>query len=111
MRLAVRCSRLAARVVRVVGAARRDACHRARWQAGVSLGLAEEIEANFPFGPQLATALTAAIVLNQLIGPPLLKLAIRRSARSTQHMRVPQNSGPNREAALESRAAHAHVSM
>ncbi len=46
-------------------------------QAGVSLGLAKAVVVEFPeWGLSLATLLIAIIVLNQLIGPPLLKIAI-----------------------------------
>lgn len=48
-------------------------------QAGVSLGLAKEVAVEFPpWGEELATILIAVIVINQLIGPPLFKWAIRK---------------------------------
>ena len=40
-------------------------------QAGVTLGLASRIAAEFWYGPQLATLITAVVVVNQLIGPLL----------------------------------------
>ena len=47
-------------------------------QAGVSLGLAKEVMVKFPvFGDSLGTVIIAVIVLNQLVGPPLFKLAIK----------------------------------
>jgi Kef-type K+ transport system membrane component KefB len=54
-------------------------------QAGVGLGLAEEIGDRFaPWAEGLRTALVASIVLNQLVGPPLLKLALRASGEAGQ---------------------------
>lgn len=48
-------------------------------QAGVGLGLAREVAAEFPsFGTSFATLMIAVIVVNQLVGPPLMKWAIRR---------------------------------
>ena len=47
-------------------------------QAGVGLGLAEEISSKFPdWGPALRSTLVSVIVLNQVVGPPLLKHALR----------------------------------
>lgn len=47
-------------------------------QAGVGLGLAKEVVLEFPqFGNSLATIIIAVIVLNQLVGPPLFKFAIK----------------------------------
>ena len=46
-------------------------------QAGVGLGLAKEMAAEFPdFGASFATLIIAVIVLNQIIGPPLFKWVI-----------------------------------
>ena len=46
-------------------------------QAGVGLGLAKEVALEFPeWGQSFATLLIAVIVLNQVLGPPLLKWAI-----------------------------------
>ncbi len=46
-------------------------------QAGVSLGLAKAVVVEFPaWGGEFATTMIAIIVLNQIIGPPLLKQAI-----------------------------------
>lgn len=48
-------------------------------QAGVSVGLAKEIGVEFgEWGPALATLSIGVIVLNQIVGPPLLKWAINR---------------------------------
>ena len=45
--------------------------------AGVGLGLAKEVAAEFPeFGIEFATIMIAVIVMSQLIGPPLFKVAI-----------------------------------
>ncbi len=52
-------------------------------QAGVSLGLAKAIMVEFPdWGLPLGTVLIAVIVLNQLIGPPLLKIAINMAGET-----------------------------
>lgn len=52
-------------------------------QAGVSVGLAKEIGVEFPaWGPELATISIGVIVLNQIVGPPLLKWAINRVGES-----------------------------
>ena len=49
-------------------------------QAGVGLGLAEEVGDRFaPWAEGLRTSLVASIVLNQVVGPPLLRLALYRS--------------------------------
>nr|WP_319396142.1 PTS sugar transporter subunit IIA [uncultured Desulfobacter sp.] len=48
-------------------------------QAGVGLGLAKEVGIEFPqWGPSFSTILISVIVLNQIVGPPLFKLAIKR---------------------------------
>lgn len=48
-------------------------------QAGVGLGLAKEVARAFPaWGEPFAALLIAVIVINQLIGPPMLKWAIHR---------------------------------
>ncbi len=49
-------------------------------QAGVSLGLAEVLRSRFPeMGTTLAPICVAVIVINQLVGPILLKMAISRT--------------------------------
>jgi len=47
-------------------------------QAGVALGLAKEVAVEFPgWGDPFAAVIMSIIVLNQLVGPPLFKYAIR----------------------------------
>ncbi|MDD9302259.1 MAG: cation:proton antiporter [Desulfobacter sp.] len=47
-------------------------------QAGVGLGLAKEVVFEFPgFGSPFATIIISVIILNQLVGPPLFKFAIK----------------------------------
>ncbi|NOX35614.1 MAG: cation:proton antiporter [Deltaproteobacteria bacterium] len=47
-------------------------------QAGVGLGLAKEVVVEFPeWGPSFAAIIISIIVLNQIIGPPLFKYAIK----------------------------------
>ena len=46
-------------------------------QAGVGLGLAKEVAVEFPaWGDAFATMMIAVIILNQILGPPLFKLAL-----------------------------------
>ena len=46
-------------------------------QAGITLGLSDEIATNFPtWGPALQAPLISSVVLTQIVGPPLLKLAL-----------------------------------
>jgi Trk K+ transport system NAD-binding subunit len=48
-------------------------------QAGVALGLATLVSNQFPtWGPQFATIMIGIIVLNQIVGPPLFKMALFR---------------------------------
>ena len=48
-------------------------------QAGVSIGLAQEVADEFPeWGVEFASLAIAVIVLNQIVGPPAFKLAIKR---------------------------------
>lgn len=52
-------------------------------QAGVGLGLAKEVAVAFPaWGSGFAAMITAVIVLNQLLGPPVEKWAILRSGEA-----------------------------
>ncbi|MBV7331329.1 cation:proton antiporter [Chloroflexi bacterium TSY] len=52
-------------------------------QAGVSIGLAKEVGVEFhEWGPELATLSIGVIVLNQIVGPPILKWAINRVGES-----------------------------
>ncbi|MCK5098855.1 MAG: TrkA family potassium uptake protein, partial [Desulfobacteraceae bacterium] len=47
-------------------------------QAGVGLGLAKQVVVEFPeWGNPFATIIISVIVLNQLVGPPLFKYAIK----------------------------------
>jgi Kef-type K+ transport system membrane component KefB len=48
-------------------------------QAGVSLGLASEVGMSFPeWGRSFQTAIIAIVLINQLIGPVLFKIAVRK---------------------------------
>ncbi len=59
-------------------------------QAGVALGLAKEVGAEFPgWGEGFATMMISSIVVSQLVGPPLFKWAIQRVGEA--HMRGPSH--------------------
>ncbi|NDY71468.1 potassium transporter TrkA [Desulfobacter hydrogenophilus] len=48
-------------------------------QAGVGLALAKEVGIEFPqWGPSFSTLIISVIILNEIVGPPLFKLAIKR---------------------------------
>ncbi len=52
-------------------------------QAGVGLALVMVVSGSFPdWGPELATIIIAVIVLNQLVGPPFFKWAIKQVGES-----------------------------
>lgn len=52
-------------------------------QAGVGLGLAEEVAAEFPgWGRDFATVIIAVIVINQILGPLLFKSAIKQAGEA-----------------------------
>ncbi len=52
-------------------------------QAGVGFALVYEVAADFPdWGMQFATIIIAVIVLNQMIGPPLFKWAVKIAGES-----------------------------
>lgn len=52
-------------------------------QAGVGFALVYEVATDFPeWGKQFATIIIAVIVLNQIIGPPLFKWAVRIAGES-----------------------------
>ena len=52
-------------------------------QAGITLGLSDEIAASFPtWGPSLQAPLISSVVLTQIVGPPLLKMALTISGES-----------------------------
>jgi hypothetical protein len=64
-----------AEVVGCGGYTRRAQCFVT--QAGVSIGLAKEVGLTFPdWGDSLCNLLVSVIVLNQIIGPPLFKIAL-----------------------------------
>jgi Trk K+ transport system NAD-binding subunit len=57
-------------------------------QAGVGIGLATVVSAEFPtWGPAFETLIIAVIILNQVIGPPLFKWSIRQVGED--HQRAP----------------------
>ena len=63
-------------------------------QAGVSIGLAKEIAVEFStWGPQLATLSIGVIVVNQIVGPPILKWAISRVGESHTRAESPEFDG------------------
>ena len=63
-------------------------------QAGVSVGLAREIGVEFSaWGPELATLSIGVIVLNQIVGPPILKWAINRVGESHTRAESPEFDG------------------
>ena len=48
-------------------------------KAGVSLGLAKKVQMLYPgWGAAFATLVVAVVVLNQLIGPVLMRVVLRR---------------------------------
>lgn len=52
-------------------------------QAGLSFGMALIIEQTIPgYGPPLAALIISVVIVNQLLGPPLLKLLLQRSTAS-----------------------------
>ena len=52
-------------------------------QAGVALGLAREVAAEFPmFGDAFATMVISVVVINESVGPILFKSAIRRTGEA-----------------------------
>ncbi len=58
-------------------------------QAGIALGLAREVAVEFPLlGDNFATLIIAVVVLNEVAGPILFKIALQRvgDARIPQHM-------------------------
>jgi len=63
-------------------------------QAGVSIGLAKEIGVEFnTWGPELATLSIGVIVVNQIVGPPLLKWFINRVGESHTRADAPEFDG------------------
>ncbi|MEX2088273.1 MAG: sodium:proton exchanger, partial [Bacteroidota bacterium] len=52
-------------------------------KAGVTIVLVHEVNAMYPqFGPALATVMVSAIVILELIGPPLAAYALRKSGEA-----------------------------
>ena len=63
-------------------------------QAGISIGLAKEIGIEFDaWGPDLASLSIGVVVLNQLIGPPLLKWVIHHVGESHTRADSPDFDG------------------
>ena len=63
-------------------------------QAGVSVGLAKEIGVEFhSWGPELATLSIGVIVINQILGPPMLKWAINRVGEAHTRADSPEFDG------------------
>ena len=58
-------------------------------QAGVTLGLAQQAGAHFPWGPDFNATIVAVSVINQVVGPPMMKYALR-AAGEAHHNYVPQ---------------------
>jgi Trk K+ transport system NAD-binding subunit/Kef-type K+ transport system membrane component KefB len=57
-------------------------------QAGVALGLAKEVSAEFPeWGAAFATMMISTVVVSQLVGPPFFKWAIQRVGEA--HLQAP----------------------
>ena len=46
-------------------------------QAGVTLGLAQAASAHFSWGPDFNATIVSVSVINQIVGPPLMKMALR----------------------------------
>ena len=63
-------------------------------QAGVSIGLAKEVGVEFDgWGPELATLSIGVIVLNQIVGPPLLKWLINYAGEAHTRADSPEFDG------------------
>lgn len=73
-------------------------------QAGVTLGLAQSAGAHFAWGPDFSASIVAVVVLNQVLGPPLLKRAITLVGEK-YHNYVPKNI----EQLTEPQLGKAHV--
>jgi len=62
-------------------------------QAGVGLGLANEVASRYPeWGSAVATLLIAVISMNQIAGPVLFKLALTRAGETGESRRALRNS-------------------
>ncbi|MEE9246170.1 MAG: cation:proton antiporter [Gemmatimonadota bacterium] len=74
---------LGARLARETETIRRFAWQGFLAQAGVTLALAIIVRDRFPvWGPQVAAIIIAMIAVNQLIGPPLFRLALVRAGET-----------------------------
>ncbi|MEZ4863022.1 MAG: cation:proton antiporter [Caldilineaceae bacterium] len=63
-------------------------------QAGVGLGLAKEAAIEFPeWGAAFATMIISVIVVSQLVGPPLFKMAISRVGEARPRGQTPEFDG------------------
>lgn len=63
-------------------------------QAGVALGLTTLVAAEFPsWGYEFQTIIIAIIIINQLIGPPLFKMAINYVGESHLKHKTPEYDG------------------
>ncbi len=63
-------------------------------QAGVGLGLAKEVAAEFPgWGADFATTIIAVVVVSQIIGPPLFKWAMFRVGEAHPRHATPEFDG------------------
>lgn len=66
-------------------------------QAGLGLGLAKEVMVEFPdWGGTFATVMITVIVMNQIVGPPLFKWAIRRAGEAHSRAETPEYEEDNR---------------
>ncbi len=66
-------------------------------QAGVALGLAKNLASAFPgWGASLATTIVALIVINQVVGPPLLKWTLARVGEDRSRAATAEADGENR---------------
>ncbi|VAX33562.1 Putative transporter [hydrothermal vent metagenome] len=63
-------------------------------QAGIGLALAREVAGAFPsWGPEFASMMISVIILNQMVGPPLFKWAIKLSGEAHPEALSPQFAG------------------
>jgi len=63
-------------------------------QAGVGLALAKQIVVEFPeWGHPFATIIIAVIVMNQIVGPPMFKWAIRLAGETHTRAETPEFEG------------------
>lgn len=70
-------------------------------QAGIGLGLAKEVAGEFPeIGSAFATVIIAVIILNQIMGPPLLKFAIHKTGEAYKASDGKEASGGSHRAVI-----------